>query len=202
MRAMSTVDLRSGRSRQKQRTRDHLIASARQLIESGDTPSVDEVARHSGISRTTAYRYFPNRDALLAAAFPETAAHSLLPDPPPHDAVDRVMAVTAALIETTARTERQQRAMLRVSLDGEAHELPLRQGRAVGWYREALAPLADEIGDEVVDRVALALRAACGIESRVWLTDVAGLAEQELRELQLWMASALATHARTHPPLA
>ena len=83
MKTMSTDYLESGRTRQKQRTRDQLIAAARELITAGDTPRVEEVAEAAGISRPTAYRYFASQAELLAAAYPETGAASVLPDPPP-----------------------------------------------------------------------------------------------------------------------
>lgn len=196
MMLVSMAYLESGRSRQKQRTREYLLAAARQLIESGETPTVDEVAQESGISRTTAYRYFANQAELLAAAFPETAARSLLPDPAPEDVTTRVHAVVTAIIDAVERTERQQRAMLRLSLGTEEHELPLRQGRAIGWLTEALEPLRPELGEERLHRLAIALRSVCGIETRVWLGDVAGLDGDAIRELQLWMAETLLARGR------
>jgi hypothetical protein len=90
--------------------------------------------------------------------------------------------------------------MLRLSLGEVPHELPLRQGRAIPWFVEALAPLADSIGDQSVHRLALALRAACGIETRVWLSDVAGLAPAEVGALQQWMVDALLKQALDTPP--
>ena len=200
MKPVSTSYLDSGRMNQKQRTRDHLLAAARTLIEGGDTPRVEDVARESGISRTTAYRYFPTQAELLAAAFPETAAASLLPDPAPEDVGARVDAVVTAIIDTVQRTEPQQRAMLRLSLGADQHELPLRQGRAIGWLREALEPLREDVGDDAVTELAVALRSVCGIETRVWLGDIARLGRDDIRALQLWMARALLAHADEEPP--
>src|SRR4029079_4528634 len=116
MKAMSTDYLESGRARQKQRTRDQLIAAARELIKAGDTPSVEEVAEAAGISRPTAYRYFASQVELLAAAFPETATPSAPPDPAPTAVDERVAAVAGFVIGRVLETERQQRAMLRLSL--------------------------------------------------------------------------------------
>ena len=197
---MSTSYVTSGRSGQKQRTRDHLLAAARRLIEEGDTPRVEDVARESGISRTTAYRYFPTRAELLAAAFPETVAESMLPEPAPEDVSERVAAVVTAVIDMIERAEPQQRAMLRLSLGDQPHELPLRQGRVIGWLREALEPLSDDLGEDVVHRLAVALRSVCGIETRVWLTDIAGQSAGEVRALQLWMVGALLARATDEPP--
>jgi len=46
----------------------------------------------------------------------------------------------------------------------------------------------------------LALRAACGIETRVWLTDVAGLGPDEVGAIQRWMVDALLARALETPP--
>src|SRR5438128_6526088 len=126
MKPMSTAYTDSGRKQQKQRTREHLLDAARRLIDSGDTPRVEEVAEAAGISRTTAYRYFPSQTELLAAAFPETARTSLLPDAAPTDVRERVALVVGEVVDVVGRTETQQRAMLRLSLGEVPHELPLR----------------------------------------------------------------------------
>jgi len=196
MKPVSTSYVESGRVRQKQRTREDLVDAARRLIESGDTPRVEDAAEAAGISRTTAYRYFPSQAALLAAAFPETALTSLLPEPAPADVTDRVAAVVGELVDGIARSEHQQRALLRLSLGDETHELPLRQGRAIAWLSEALDPLIGELGEEGVRRLAIAIRSTCGIEARVWLTDIASLDANEIKELQLWIAQALVAQAR------
>src|SRR3989441_3706494 len=79
---MSTPYELSGRTRQKQRTRIALVTAARELVARGETPTVDEAAASASVSRTTAYRYFPNQRSLLVAAHPEIEARSLLPDSP------------------------------------------------------------------------------------------------------------------------
>lgn len=200
MNLMSTGYLASGRARQKQRTRDHLVAAARELITAGDTPRVEDVAEAAGISRTTAYRYFASQAELLAAAYPETSLSSVLPDPPPATVEERVAAVAGFVIDRVAEHETQQRAMLRLSLGDVPHELPLRQGRVIPWFREALEPMADAIDDHGLQRLAVALRAACGIETRVWLSDIAGLAPAEVSDLQRWMVAALVKQAHETPP--
>ena len=87
---MSTAYELNGRVHQKRRTRDALVAAARELVAHGDTPTVEAAAEAASISRTTAYRYFPNQHALLAAAHPETVATSMLPDDPPADVETRL----------------------------------------------------------------------------------------------------------------
>src|SRR5260370_25595251 len=125
-----------GRSAQKVRTRDALVAVARDRVADGLTPTVEDAAGAAGISRTTAYRYFPNKRALLLAAHPEVAATSMLPANPPEDLVGRLDAVLNNFTAMILDTEAQQRTMLRLSLEADSAEremLPLRQARAMAW---------------------------------------------------------------------
>jgi AcrR family transcriptional regulator len=171
---------RTGRTRQKERTRAALVAGARKLLSEGRTPSVEEVAEVAGISRATAYRYFPNRHALVAAAHPETEAPNLLGDGAPAEPRARLERTLDELIAITLDTEHELRAMLRVSLEPDSPEdLVLRKGRAIKWLEEALAPLRETLGPTELRRLALAIRSACGIESLVWLTDVGGVSRKE-----------------------
>src|SRR6187551_182639 len=126
----------NGRTGQKRRTRDALIAAARQLVAEGATPTVEAAAETASISRTTAYRYFPNQRTLLVAAHPETGAPTLLPDDAPADPAARLDLVVEAFTRTNLDNEAQQRTMLRLSLEAspaERAQLPLRQGRAIKW---------------------------------------------------------------------
>ncbi len=190
-----------GRARQKQRTRDHLLSTARDLVAEGTPLTVDAVAARAAVSRATAYRYFPDQRALLAAAHPETQTTSLLPDHSETDPFRRLSAVVAGFTDLVVDTEAQQRTMLRLSLTaGPDHELPLRQGRAIGWIGEALEPIRDRLSGAEHDQLVRAIRACCGIESLVWLTDVAGLDRQEARALMQWSAEALLRSALAGSP--
>ena len=97
----------SGRTGQKRRTRDALVAAARELVASGATPTVEAAAESASISRTTAYRYFPNQRSLLVAAHPETAASSLLPDNAPGDVAARLDIVVGTFTQMIVDTEAQ-----------------------------------------------------------------------------------------------
>src|SRR5712691_758635 len=184
----------SGRTRQKLKTRVALVTAARELVAQGQTPTVDEAAISASVSRTTAYRYFPNQRALLVAAHPEIEARTLLPATAPADVASRLDAVITAFLHLIVDTEPQQRTMLRLSLDPDpSHrgELPLRKGRAIGWIGEALSPLRGVMSERDLRRLTLAIRSAAGIEALVWLTDIAGLSRKEAVQLMRWSASAL-----------
>jgi AcrR family transcriptional regulator len=188
MMGMSVPYEASGRTRQKQRTRQALVDATRVLLAQGANPTVDEVAEAAGISRTTAYRYFPNQRSLLLAAHPQIEHESLLPPHPPTDVAARLDLVMDAFVRITLDWEPQLRASLRLSLEPQTTEQPLRQGRAIGWIEDALAPVRDRID---VRHLAIAIRSATGIEALVWLTDVAGLSRAQASEVMRSSARAL-----------
>jgi AcrR family transcriptional regulator len=179
---MSTPYELSGRTHQKQRTRQALVAAARELVAQGMTPTVEASAAKASVSRTTAYRYFPNQRTLLLSAHPEIDAPSLLTENPPDDPEGRLDMVIQNFLRLIVDTEAQQRTMLRLSLEPDPRlrgDLPLRQGRAIGWITEALAPLRDRMSEAQLRRLAVAIRSAAGIEPLVWLTDIAGLSRED-----------------------
>jgi AcrR family transcriptional regulator len=191
---MSTAYEQSGRTRQKQRTRNDLVAAARELIrQGGSAPTVEAAAVAASISRTTAYRYFRSQAELLAAAHPEVELTSLLPAGSGDDPEKRLLLVVRAFIESLLEFEPQQRTMLRLSLEPSTQpdQLPLRQGRAIGWFEDALAPARARLSAAEIRRLAIAVRSAVGIESLVWLVDVAGLSREDAAELMVSSARAL-----------
>jgi AcrR family transcriptional regulator len=190
--SMSISYERTGRTRQKARTRAALVDAARKLLAAGRVPTVEEAAEAAGVSRATAYRYFANRRALFMAAHPEIEADDLLGDDAPDDAHERLNRTITELTRLTIDTEPELRTMLRLSLESAPeHDLLLRQGRAIGWIEKALEPLQSRLAPSELRRLVLAIRSACGIEALVWLTDVAGLSRPQASQLMRWSALAL-----------
>ena len=208
---MSVPYVSSGRVRQKQRTRDLLVASATALLAQGDTPTVEQVADSAGISRTTAYRYFPNQRALVLAAVPTLDRESLLGDDAPGDVAARLDLVIEHQTAILREYEPQLRAALRLSLEtgnvtaatasDRDDPLVLRQGRAIGWVVEALAPLEQTHPKIARHRLAVAIRATCGIEAFVWLVDVAGLSRTDASALMRSSARAILRAALADDPV-
>jgi AcrR family transcriptional regulator len=176
----------TGRTNQKARTRAAMLAATRELLAEGVAVTVEQAADRAAISRTTAYRYFPNQRALLIASYPEIEAPSLLDAEAPADPSARLEVVTEAIARQVLEYEPELRAMLRLSLESVAPDqgaLPLRQGRAIGWIEDALAPLRDRMSASELRRLVLAIRATLGIEALVWLTDIGGLSREEAVEI-------------------
>lgn len=191
-----------GRTRQKARTQAAMITAARELLAEGITPTVEQAAERAGVSRATAYRYFLNQQLLLAAAHPETERSSLLPPDPPDDPVERVELVARELMRIIIDTEVELRAMLRFSLDPAlaGQDLPLRKGRRMMWFEDALAPSRSALAARRHRRLVLSIAAAVGIEAFVWLIDIAGLSRRDAAELLITTARSLteATMAKSH----
>ncbi len=183
----------TGRRNQKARTREALLNAARALVQEGHSPSVEEAAAEASVSRATAYRYFPNREALLVAAHPEVETPSLLGDDPPEDPASRLDLVVMGLARIFLESEESYRTMLRLSLEpeGRRKELTLRKGRRFLWIRDALQPLGDRLSEARFDTLVHALATTIGIEALVTLTDLAGLTRERAVEVMRWSAQAL-----------
>ncbi len=199
---MDVPYLHTGRTNQKARTRDALIAAARQLLGEGVTPTVEAAAAEAAIGRTTAYRYFPNSRALLAATYPELEMDSLLGADPPEDPLARLEIVAESQTRRIVEHEPEYRAQLRLALEGEAaggESLPLRRGRRIGWIEDALSPLGERMPEPELRRLVYGIGATLGVEAFVWLTDMAGLSREEAAEVMRSNARTLLRSALERP---
>jgi AcrR family transcriptional regulator len=170
----------AGRTNQKARTRDALIAATRELLAQGVLPTMEGAATAAAVSRTTAYRYFPNLRSLLAAAYPHVEQRSLLGPDPPDDPAARLAIVVEDHTHRILENEAEMRAVLRLSLQGiRPPELPMHRGLRIAWIEDALTPLRDEMAEDELQRLTHGIGATLGIEAFVWLTDVAGLPREQ-----------------------
>ncbi len=178
---MSSTYEHNGRTAQKQRTRQSLIDAARELLDEGATPTVEQAAERARLSRPTAYRYFRSQSELLLAAHPELAVDSLLPQKAPDDPVRRLDAASGELMGLLLEHERALRAMFRLSAEKAPQTPPpaLRSGRRIRWVEDALAPVRKKLGPKRFRRLVLQIGATLGIEPLMWLIDVAHLERQE-----------------------
>jgi AcrR family transcriptional regulator len=190
---MSIPYERTGRSRQKGRTRDALVAATRALIAEGVTPTVEDAAARADISRTTAYRYFTSQRSLLIAAHPEIDRPSLLGSKPARDPAARLDEALAEMLRITVETEQQLRMALRLSLESGPgqHDAVLRSGRAIIWLEDALSPLRGQFSKSALRRLVCAIRSCAGIEALVWLTDVGHMSRAEAVQTMTWSAQSL-----------
>jgi AcrR family transcriptional regulator len=139
-----------GRVAQKQRTRSELLRAARTLQSAGRVPTVADVADAAGISRTTAYRYFPTQEVLLAEATADplidAVRDAIASAEGEADIVKRVDAVFAALAPLMIRHEPELRTLAKIAFERsleETHQrhLPLLSGRWINAWDGILEPV-------------------------------------------------------------
>lgn len=189
----------TGRVRQKQRTRDALLLSARTLLESGQHPGLKEVADHAGISRATAYRYYSSTDALLSEAVLDGIASRLgtqspVGDHAPQAALsERIDRVVDDVLAMVLQNETLFRAYLRdvAVRDGNTG----RGARRLRWLTEACGDDRARLPRPVADRMLAALALVTGIEGVIVAKDVCGLDDAQTRDLFRWTAKAIVTAA-------
>jgi len=195
---MSRTDLQSGRKNQKLRTRRALLAAARDLMDEGVDPSVEDIAKRAMVSRATAYRYFANVDQLILEATLDATLDVNVPDDEApatvHDVPDRVAAVQSALYDHARDNEVNFRLFLSsankawVESDGKVE---LRSGRRLDMIDSALAPARDLLDKATHDRLRDALAGMMGIESLTMMRDICELDHDEAKSTMNWAVQML-----------
>jgi AcrR family transcriptional regulator len=176
-----------------------MIEAAARLLSEGASPSVTEVADAAGVSRATAYRYFPTQESLLAAVIVPDLEAALAAEALPQDLESRFGVAFTTIWSSYIEHEAAYRTMLRRGLErppGESVEREeeagsIRAGRRVRWLRNALEPAREWMDEESFERLVAAMCLCVGIESLVVLHDVCGLKAKEAEEVARWAAFAL-----------
>jgi len=190
----------SGRSNQKARTRQALVAATAELIREGKAPSIPDAAERALMSPATAYRYFPTNDAVVLHATMSLADDPLTDldwAPPTATSPSELGARAADLVRVTAAWafdhETELRTMLRLSLGPEWQNVEPRRGltNRGRWIAALLDGLPSEVQPAARERLAVALIPLFGSDAVVWTTDMAQLSRDQAIELLVWMAQAL-----------
>ena len=191
---MAQANWDKGRAAQKLRTRQALMDTAVELVKAGRRPSVSAVADQAGVSRATAYRYFPSQDLMLSEATIRTAAGAVsdMPIPvgvPVADPATVAAAVTRQAGQFSLDHEERLRTALRLSLDPQSgYQRPGRRGR---WIDGILAAAGDRLDLAGQARLRAALHLVLGIDPIISLTDIAGLDHAEVLDVLEWVAATL-----------
>lgn len=194
---MSQADM--GRVQQKQRTRAALLLAARELLEAGKEPTLQEVADHAAISRATTYRYYSSIETLLQEAVLDGIAVQVeslqLAQSSQHaDGMEaRVEAAVTAIIDMVLANEALFRTYLKGVVAGDDRQG--RGARRIRWLHDAYGPDRPRIPKALVDRLTHALALLTGIETVIVAKDVCGLDDAGTRSLVQWTARAILTAA-------
>ena len=190
---------RSERVNQKYRTRSAIVQAAVQLVAEGRAPTVAEAADAALVSRTTAYRYFPNQESLLQEAavpsWPEAA--ECLAAAATDDPAARIEYAAEQVLRLVLRDEVVIRTIIKLSLErwlegeaGQEEALAMRPGHRLSWIDEALGDLP---GVDRCTRLRLvqALSVLIGSEAIMVLRDVCGLTPEETIHVVRWASGTL-----------
>ena len=160
-----------------------------------------EAATVAGVSRATAYRYFPTQEALeleVADISPDVAAtEQALADLATDDVEERLLTLLDAFNQVALAKEQHFRRALWVYQDTwlrshkNAEEAPaVREGRRMRWLDRVLEPL-EAMPDDRRERLRAALALTLGGDSMVVMKDVCGLDDDEALDVLRWTAVAI-----------
>ena len=189
----------SGRPNQRRRTRKDLLEAAARLIKQGQQPSLEEIAEEALVSRATAYRYFPNVEALLVEASFDIAipgADELFRGFPETDPVARIQLVDKVLHDVVVANEASLRMVLAHSLQNATASLQdggllLRQNRRLPLIEAALKPARQQFSAKALDTLSKALALVIGTEGMIVIKDVLQLDDAHARKVKQWAIRAL-----------
>jgi AcrR family transcriptional regulator len=185
-----------GRIAQRRRTRNAIVAAAKQLISQGVTPSIDDVAAAADVSRRTIYLYFPTVDQLLldatAGLLSESTVDAAL-DSGRHgdDVPARVDELVLAFVRAAPETLALGRKIIKLTVDAPPEEGARRGYRRVEWIERAVEPIRDRLTEEHYQRLVSALSVVLGWEAMIVLRDVRDLDVTPEEEVLRWTARTL-----------
>jgi AcrR family transcriptional regulator len=179
------------------------MEGARKLLLEGRVPSVADAAEEAGVSRATAYRYFPSQGALIRDAVDDVlvsglqAWEELLGDATGlPERIERyvsivfgLMSENQALMRGSLLTALEQWAKLQAGED--LGEEPIKRGGRLEGIRATLEGADGRLDAEARRRLAVALSLIVGIEARVVFHDIWGIDNDEAEDISLWMAREL-----------
>jgi len=181
------------------RTHRLMLETATELMQAGETPSVSEVAEAAGVSRATAYRYFPSQADLVDAVVEEALGPILSWESDSGNAADRVADLLAQSLPRIGEFEATFRAALKLSLEQWAQEQAgtlgeesaFKRGHRVELLQSAIAPLKKSLPRAQFRRLAQSLSLVYGVEALVVLKDLWGAEQREAQNVAQWAASVL-----------
>jgi AcrR family transcriptional regulator len=180
------------------RTYRRLIDAAMHLMRKGGLVTVADVAALAGVSRATAYRYFPSRSQLVTAVVEESLGPVRRFESRETDGRARLRDLFDQTFPRFREFEAPLRAALQLALEhwalersGLLHEEPYRRGHRRRILDHAAAPLRARLGEARYQRLLRALSVVYGTESYVVLKDIWGANDRQVVEVARWMLDAL-----------
>jgi AcrR family transcriptional regulator len=200
---MTSEPTRPPRPSPRERTSRLLSEAARELLRTGGPLTVQAAADLAGVSRATAYRYFPNNDSVLVhATMPLVDSSSLQPPPPDLSPPDNetpqgLPGQASALVRTMGQWafahEHELRTFMRLSLEPQRADSINRRASTNRdrWIATLLEGLPAHVSQDARDRLSVALIPLFGADAVIWSTDIAQIDHETALDVMAWMAAAL-----------
>jgi AcrR family transcriptional regulator len=152
---------------------------------------VEQAADAAGVSRRTAYRYFPSQTKLLAEAVLEglrEPMEAMIATLPGEARAEDVQTRVAALIDRMQSMMLTHEHLLRIMvhqtvLESGSARLPRRGTRRIDWIESALGKLDEQVSASARARLVSGLALCMGIEAVLSATAATGVSR--------WVANAL-----------
>jgi AcrR family transcriptional regulator len=181
------------------RTRKLMVCTAVGLMQCGKTPSVSDAAEAAGVSRATAYRYFPSQSALIEAVVDHALGPILEWDSASQDAEARVSDLLSSSNDRIMEFEATFKAALGLSLtqwaqmraNGAPSGPQFQRGHRIQLLKRALAPVRDRLSEAAFTRLTKALSLTFGLEVILVLKDIWAVDVDEMQDVAVWAARAL-----------
>lgn len=181
------------------RTRDLMVRTAVDLMQHGRASSVSDAAEAAGVSRATAYRYFPTQSALIEAVVDHALGPILEWDSDLTDAEARVFDLLASSSTRIMEFEATFKAALGLSLEQWAQNRSniapsgqqFRRGHRIDLLAKALSPLREKLTEAEFSKLAKALSLTFGMEVILVLRDIWKVDVPEMQDVATWAARSL-----------
>ncbi len=188
----------------RKRTYILLVTTALDLFEKGAMPSVSDLALEAGVSRATAYRYFPTQSDLIAATVNASLGPILTWRPKSEKTEERIdellqyafprMFEHEGVLRAALQASLQQWALNRSALQ-DPKDKRLERGNRKDILKMVTSPMKDEYPTEIVDKVIKAFSVIYGSEIFLVLKDIWKLDNNQVTEIAQWMAKAIINQA-------
>ncbi|MBG6037565.1 TetR/AcrR family transcriptional regulator [Proteus cibarius] len=206
---MSYSDETDAMSGTRKRTHQLLVTTALGLFEQGMLPTVSELAAHAGVSRATAYRYFPTQSDLISATVDASLAPIIAWTPTPEDNTQqRITELLNLAYPQMFKHEGALRGALQVSLQQWAKERQsseYAEKRFIRGHRKeillkVIEPLKSRYPQEMWDKVIKSFSLIYGSEVFLVMKDIWKMDDQQVIDMTQWMAKAILNQAKSDYP--
>lgn len=188
----------------RKRTYVLLVNTALDLFERGAMPSVSELAQEAGVSRATAYRYFPTQNDLITTIVNESLGPILTWRPQSENTEERIGELLSYAFPRMFEHEGALRAALQASLQQwaqsrsapfEVKDKQLERGNRKDILTMVTSPMKGDYPQDIIDRVIRAFSVIYGSEIFLVLKDIWKMENSEVTELAQWIAKAIMNQA-------